>query len=658
MQAMIESGGVVSSVTPEFAFGFDITKNGARKAFQVLCSSLYSDKIGAVVRETVCNAVDSHVFSKQARPVDVHCPTRMNPSFRVRDYGKGLRQDEIQRVYCTLFSSSKETSNDFTGYLGLGSKSPFAYTDSFVVESIVDRDDGTRLKTVYSLLRDGDDIPVVGVMSSGETTDETGLNIIIPVTTYDNGDFIQACRKYLPYFDDKVKLHGYPLEERNMFLDKTKLTDNGQRVGYRIIRHHNGSRLNTGNIICVMGNVPYAVDDKYVPSRMRGNYNRVTIEIFVKIGDVSVAPSREGLSYDKITEAFIQAIINSTFASIDKDLSQEVSKQTSWLDAVKTVEHVLETCGCIGANMNSHLYESKFVGGQIFKPLETDNVIYSVTSDGHVSIAYKNQPQNIESIQYWYNTKWRNVLNFRIEPDIALYVDDVKRGGLGRIKNGHKSSSRCYVIQDWMRTDLIKCGLPESVFKYSSSMERPPVVKRTQRVSTGVLYAYGSVVRITHGIGTHAIHKKGNKYLDRNGEPISAEKLRDLVQAYPQFKIYFTTDKSVPANLWTELDKLPQSEYYCPERVPRLDEENLKLVKLPIVKTLKDDIETIRGSSSLLQRNSLAAFGIHIKENKTDLQKTISRIKSEYPILAEFIGLDPNPKKLAESINQLYGDAK
>ena len=50
------------------------------KAFNILSSGLYANKVRAIVRELSCNAVDSHTAAgKQDTPFDVHLPNVLEP---------------------------------------------------------------------------------------------------------------------------------------------------------------------------------------------------------------------------------------------------------------------------------------------------------------------------------------------------------------------------------------------------------------------------------------------------------------------------------------------------------------------------------------------------------------------------------------------------
>lgn len=139
-----ENKAVLSNVSA--GTSFKITASA--KAFVVLSSGLYSDKVRAVVRELSCNAYDSHVAAgKKDVPFNVHLPTQFEPWFSVRDFGTGMTKEQVLDLYSTYFESTKTQSNDFVGALGLGSKSPFSYVENFSVVST--KDGKTGYYTAY-----------------------------------------------------------------------------------------------------------------------------------------------------------------------------------------------------------------------------------------------------------------------------------------------------------------------------------------------------------------------------------------------------------------------------------------------------------------------------------------------------------------------------
>ena len=143
------------------------------KAFNILSSGLYANKIKAIIRELSCNAVDSHVAAgKGDVPFEVHLPNALEPHFSIRDFGTGLSHDQVTNIYTTYFESTKTASNDFIGALGLGSKSPFSYTDNFTVTAIKD-----GRKGIYSAFINGEGVPSIALMMEEQTDEPAGVEI-------------------------------------------------------------------------------------------------------------------------------------------------------------------------------------------------------------------------------------------------------------------------------------------------------------------------------------------------------------------------------------------------------------------------------------------------------------------------------------------------
>jgi HSP90 family molecular chaperone len=167
------------------------------KAFNILSSGLYANKVRAIIRELSCNAVDSHVAAgKTETPFDVHLPNQLEPWFSIRDYGTGLSHEQVTNIYTTYFESTKTNSNDFIGALGLGSKSPFSYTDNFTVTAIKD---GT--KGIYSAFINDSGVPSIAKMGEETTEEPAGVEIKFSVSDrYDFSKFQDEARVVYTYF--------------------------------------------------------------------------------------------------------------------------------------------------------------------------------------------------------------------------------------------------------------------------------------------------------------------------------------------------------------------------------------------------------------------------------------------------------------------------
>ena len=165
--AIINSAPVNEAVLSNVGEIGEFRIRNSAKAFSILSSGLYANKVKAIIRELSCNAVDSHIAAgKQTTPFDVHLPNQLEPWFAIRDYGTGLTHDQVSNIYTTYFESTKTNSNEFIGALGLGSKSPFSYTDNFTVTAIKD-----GVKGIYSAFINDSCVPSIAKMMA-ETTDE------------------------------------------------------------------------------------------------------------------------------------------------------------------------------------------------------------------------------------------------------------------------------------------------------------------------------------------------------------------------------------------------------------------------------------------------------------------------------------------------------
>ena len=173
------------------------------KMFKILSDSLYSDKVMAVIRELSTNANDAHVAAGNKNPFKVTLPTQANPNFTVRDYGTGLSQEDMEELYTTYGASNKNDSNDFTGCLGLGSKSPFAYTKSFSTTSFYN---GQAYNYIAAMDENG--VPSLSLFGVTDTDEPNGLEISFAVKQHDFQEFTNKSKRIFHYFKTKPIMEG------------------------------------------------------------------------------------------------------------------------------------------------------------------------------------------------------------------------------------------------------------------------------------------------------------------------------------------------------------------------------------------------------------------------------------------------------------------
>lgn len=317
MRSVIENREVQVQGVGEVA---DFTIKATGKAFKVLIDGLYSDKIRAVIREICSNAYDAHAAAGCAdKPFELQLPNAFEPIFRVRDFGTGMSHETVMRLYTRVFESSKEDTNEQVGKLGLGSKSPFAYTDTFTVTTW----DGTTQRT-YSAFIGSKYVPQIALMTQEASNAPRGVEIQFPVVSSDIFAFTEAARVTLRGFDTLPKIIGARVEikplETVMSGDGWKLVKNTDTT-YGLKAH------------AKQGCVIYPLDPNALDHITPFERAILSSPFFIDfpIGELEISASRESLGYDDATKANIRRRLKNIADEIVKTYQQEIDAQpTMW----------------------------------------------------------------------------------------------------------------------------------------------------------------------------------------------------------------------------------------------------------------------------------------------------------------------------------------
>lgn len=287
------------------------------KAFSILSSGLYANKIRAIIRELSTNARDSHTDAGKAKvPFDVHLPTDLEPWFSIRDYGTGLSHEQVVNIYTTYFESTKTNSNDFVGCLGLGSKSPFAVTENFTVTAIKD-----GIKGIYTAFINDNGVPSIARMSHGVSDEPSGVEVKFAVE--DSRDFYKYREEALnvyQWFDVKPVFSGATVNIRNLEYNSRNIIPGVHNL------------KNSRSSFAIMGGIAYPID---VPNakEVLGPLQSILacgMVMHFEIGELDFQASREGLSYIPQTISAIKNKLEAVNAVLSKKLSSE-------LDAIECV---------------------------------------------------------------------------------------------------------------------------------------------------------------------------------------------------------------------------------------------------------------------------------------------------------------------------------
>lgn len=326
LKTTIENAPILSNVG---AIGEFKIKSSA-KAFQILSSGLYSNKIRAIIRELSCNAVDSHVAAgKPNAPITVHLPNQFEPYFSVTDYGIGLDNDQVVNIYTTYFESTKTESDDYIGALGLGSKSPFSYTDNFTVTAIKN-----NVKRIYSAFINAVGAPSIVLMDESSTEEHNGIEVKLAVTnTSDFAKFKEEAQQVFTYFTVKPKVIGQytPIEIEYNTVDLMP----GVSVRKLVPGYYGGN--NASNAI--MGNIAYPIN---IPNASMIGPNAIYLnqglDIRFNIGDLDIQASREGLSYIPETIAAIKQKLEGISEILDSKFAERANAITNFWEQCSFLE--------------------------------------------------------------------------------------------------------------------------------------------------------------------------------------------------------------------------------------------------------------------------------------------------------------------------------
>ena len=313
---------------------FTIQNNA--KMFQILSDKIYTYKVAAIVREISCNAYDSHIEAGiPDTPFKVVLPNSLHEYFEIEDFGVGLDEEQVYNIYTSYGTSTKSNSNAVIGAFGLGSKTPFAYTTSFTIQT---RKDGVEY--LFNAYIGNAGAPTCSLLRKRDTDEPNGVKIKIPVKTHHCDLFKRECKFILSFFPTRPEVVGHDFE-----FDFTE-----EQIAE--INHGDLTILDTSSvtsemyqnkqIYAVMGTVCYPVQMQDIVSGIgdrRASYLRNITNIastddksaFLKfdIGELDVNASREGLSIEEgkkteqnLTERFSRKI-DDLFEEDNKIISEK-----------------------------------------------------------------------------------------------------------------------------------------------------------------------------------------------------------------------------------------------------------------------------------------------------------------------------------------------
>lgn len=277
---------------------FGLSYKDSAHIMSILRNKTYSDKVLAVLREYGSNAWDAHrMVGKADLPIKVTLPKATDPTLSIRDFGPGLSDEDVFTVYTQYGASTKRNSDATVGMLGIGSKSAFAYSDSFTIVSY-----HGGMKRMYVAVLDATNKGIINRLFEEPCGDETGVDIRIAVKPENIYEFETKARKIFQHFVPLPEINiefpappppKIPLKAGVLFDDDDTMR---QRVQYY------GSN---GEWTAVMGCVGYRINLDQVSDRLPRFIVKIRGLLHFDIGEVQVSASREELEYTEQTKTVL-----------------------------------------------------------------------------------------------------------------------------------------------------------------------------------------------------------------------------------------------------------------------------------------------------------------------------------------------------------------
>ena len=382
---------------------------GSPEIFKILRSSIYSDAILACVREITFNALDAHAYGNKNIPIKVKLPNAIDPSISIRDYGPGLSEDDVRNIFCSYGASTKNKSNDYVGLLGIGAKSPFAYTSSFQIISYFGGE-----KLIFNAYIDETEMGKLALLNRESSNEETGIEISIPVKNGDIPTFICKCQYIFRFLDIHPNVVGntsyvHELNEYVMqgegwgFIDSKKVNSVGYSISFPII---------------TMGGCPYNINSDKIEelNSVQRNILNNNLILFAPIGSIDIAASREEVKYTPKTIKFIKDKLLLVEAEAKKIIDEKFSHINSLYEAYKLYSEYKDSRSIYYAILNNNYcpkYKDRAITQDYFYIPSDDKWIEHITDiNCEKTYSYSNNER-------FYNSK-NNSLNFNSSNNFFL----------------------------------------------------------------------------------------------------------------------------------------------------------------------------------------------------------------------------------------------
>lgn len=627
----VRDGAVAQNLSGETKT-FTIKPNG--KAFRALIDGLYSNKVRSVIRELCSNAADSHIAAGQTKPFKVTIPTTLDPTFRVRDYGTSLTHDEVMNLYTTLFESSKETTNAQTGMLGLGSKSPFAYTDSFSVIAYLNGE-----KRVYLAFLERDGVPSITHVGTSKSDEPQGIEVSFPAKRENIRDFQKEMQFVAMGYAVPPTVEGMDLT-----IPAPRMSGNGWAI---YPRNAFGSDF-THNHFIRQGSAVYPTDSAFP----HVGYGWVTI-VEIPIGTAEVTTSREALSWDDETRRAVREVRERAYNEARRQVESVVAAAKTRLAKAKVYTEyngILDNLrGSTSITLEREDRSTVFAAMKRTDPQLTINQYSTLAGERLEKAEHFGKSVNSRGThgRYIGSVEWTYLKGFTLivdEPETKI-VRKVKR--IRSVPNAYvlscspaeRPDAMAHLVKHLeLRPDQIVYASTIPDIKPVKTAPRKPTAKRVLNPGQYWMPRYdASVVSDIYGVSPRG---------PRNwpGRMVEAAKATGKINLLDWDNVFFVTEKQ-QASL-TKKGELPEAQ--------RLDKVIAEALKAKLAVLPLDDAQTLMEITRVVGTYN-KAMPVVLSEFFPNIKITMDQAQDALKI-AQIAGIDLRKRPIAAKINQTIND--
>lgn len=305
---------------------FGVAEENLPWLFNILRNNLYSDKILAVLREYCSNALDAHVEAGcPERPITITLPTKFNTQLSIRDYGLGLSEENIYKVFASYGKSTKRSSDDLIGGFGIGCKSAFCYVPTFNITSY-----HNGVRTLYTAYIDETNVGKIDKLLT-EPTEETGIEISLNVASADLTRFQSTLCDLLRHYEvlpEVVNFEQYYTNTLNMNRAQNETFIKDSKGEWELVKDKYKSSC------LIVGNVSYPINWKVLnlPHELE-SFLYSSLILKLPLSFVKISANREALDYDSTTIKNLTDKLNEVYKSIEVEVQKKLDLQNSLFEA-------------------------------------------------------------------------------------------------------------------------------------------------------------------------------------------------------------------------------------------------------------------------------------------------------------------------------------